>query len=53
MSEYKKEQVKFIILLLLSVILISISTFLTMHSLKEEIVDIKKSQQDIITILEQ
>lgn len=53
MSEYKKEQAKFIILLLLSVILISISTFLTMYSLKEEIVDIKKNQRDIITILEQ
>jgi len=53
MSVYKKEQAKFIILLLLSVFLISLSTFLIIHSLREEIVDIKKSQRDIITILEQ
>ena len=53
MSEYKKEQIKFIILLLLSVFLLSLSTFLIIHSLREEIINIKKGQQDIITILEQ
>ena len=52
MSEFKKEKIKFITLLLISIALVSISTFLIVHSLREDIKGIKENQQEIITILE-